>query len=415
MPSYAAFLGHQPHISIAELSASIRGFSLDAILRNEILLFQSPEHLDGESLRVLGGTVAIARQVTENDVGMSDVPQLLANEVESVTGKVTFSLRTFGIPPKEIRDLYRECKQLLKRQGRPCRYVGSEREPAAAVLVRDEGLLDGSHGCEMAVIRHGENDLWVGKTLAVQDVRSYSKRDMKKPVRDTTVGLLPPKLAQILLNFGRWLSQSGKTTKPVKGPEAAEDFVIYDPFCGTGVIPMEALLRHWNVLASDSSAKAVTGCEKNLEWIRKEEKIGKKEVSSRVWKQDARKPLTEAQKASVIVTETTLGPSLTSRPTLKDVQKLKTENERLQKEFLEAVASSLPGVSVACTWPVWYTSKGPVLLEKIHDQLLDLGFQAVLPPGVEPEDPRRPTLVYRRPDQFVGREIVLLRSTKRSM
>jgi hypothetical protein len=36
-------------------------------------------------------------------------------------------------------------------------------------------------------------------------VNAYAKRDMGKPVRDTGVGLLPPKLAQILLNFGSWL------------------------------------------------------------------------------------------------------------------------------------------------------------------------------------------------------------------
>lgn len=406
MPSFAAFLGHQPHISIAELSASIRDFKLQRILGNEVLLFESSLPLDSALLDTLGGTVAIARKLSDNDLSLEDVPSLLENELTGIKGKLTFAVRGYGVSASVIRDLYRNCKKKLKDAGRPSRYVGSERIPAASVLLKDAGMLDGSHGCEICVIRAGD-DLWIGRTVAAQDVNAYAKRDMGKPVRDTGVGLLPPKLAQILLNFGSWLVHGSSTENLTK------ELTVLDPFCGTGVIPMECLLRGWNVLASDSSQRAVSGCEANLEWMRKEHEILKKDVTSKVWKQDARKPFDLKEKPDMIVTETTLGPSLEKRAPLKEAQSWKSENEKLQEEFLRNVALSFPGVPVVATWPVWQTSKGPVRLEKVWTRLHEIGFRVAIPSAVDTEATGRPTLLYRRPNQFVGREIVLLQSTKK--
>jgi tRNA G10 N-methylase Trm11 len=83
---------------------------------------------------------------------------------------------------------------------------------------------------------------------------------------------------------------------------------------------MECLLRGWHVLACDASQKAVNGCEKNLEWLRKERSILKKNVRSEVWKQNALTPLKLSERPDVIVTETTLGPSLEKRAPLKEAQ-----------------------------------------------------------------------------------------------
>jgi hypothetical protein len=143
--------------SIAELSASIRDFKLQRILGNQVLLFESSLPLDSALLDTLGGTVAIARKLSDNDLSLEDVPSLLENELAGIKGKVTSAVRGYGVPASvEVRDLYRNCKRQLKDAGRPSRYVGSERVPAASVLLKDEGMLDGSHGCEICVIRDGD-------------------------------------------------------------------------------------------------------------------------------------------------------------------------------------------------------------------------------------------------------------------
>ncbi|MEI8230392.1 MAG: RsmD family RNA methyltransferase [Candidatus Peregrinibacteria bacterium] len=415
MPSYAAFLGHQPAISTAELSAVVPGFTLERIVRDSVALFQSTAELDDAFFQNLGGTIILARKLTDDVVTLEDVPSMLLPELkEARKGKVTFALRTLNLPKGAIRTLYRKCKDAIRSSGRPCRYVGGDREPAAVVLLRDAGLLDGKHGCELVVILE-EESLWVGRTIAAQNVTAYVKRDIGKPVRDTTVGLLPPKLAQILLNFGDWMAHGciTATPEPSKKAKKPEPLTVLDPFCGTGVIPMECLVRGWNVIASDLMLKAVNGCAKNIEWLRKEFKILKKDVSAEISKQDALKPFTFKQLPDVIVSETSLGPSLEGRPTQKDAGKMKTESERLEAAFIENCAATLPGVPLVITWPFWKIKNDTILLEKAWDAAHAAGYIATLPPGIEPSKPGRLSLLYRRPDQFVGREIVLLIPRKR--
>ncbi|MBI1812387.1 hypothetical protein HY285_00700 [Candidatus Peregrinibacteria bacterium] len=412
MPSYAAFIGHQPHLSMAELSASLPDFRIERILGGAVVIFSAGEILDEAFLRRLGGTIVIAKAFESAPTDWSTLPRLLVHETQTVKGKVTYSLRTHGLPPSTVSKLYRECKNALKKSGRPARYVGSEGKPAPSLVLHKEGLIGGKHGCEF-VIASGKEFLWMGKTVAAQDIEAYAKRDVRKPVRDTSVGLLPPKLAQILLNFGVWLVKGQQSQNRNSQFVIRNSLTVWDPFCGTGVIPMECLLRGWTALASDLSLKAVNGCTKNLDWLRKEEKIFKKDVESAVWKQDARKPFESKKKPDVIVTETNLGPALTGRPSQKSTATMRAENERLQEEFLRAVAQTLPGVPLVVTWPVWYNRKEQVRLEHVWSVVDELGYRSTLPPGIESDRENRLSLLYRRPDQFVGREIVLLQARRR--
>jgi hypothetical protein len=130
-----------------------------------------------------------------------------------------------------------------------------------------------------------------------------------------------------------------------------------------------------------------------------------------VWKQDATKPFGDPikEKPQVIVTETMLGPPLSERPTVRDATKIRNECDATEIAFLQNVAATLPGVPVIVTWPVWYLKTGPLFLEKVWKQLGDIGFKAVLPKGVKADMPGRTSLVYRRPDQIVGREVVILK------
>jgi len=241
---------------------------------------------------------------------------------------------------------------------------------------------------------------------------------MEKPVRDTRAGMLPPKLAQILLNLGGWLVRTRPSAAENLKSEIrkAQPPVVLDPFCGTGVIPLECLLRGWPVLASDASLKAVNGCEKNIEWIRKEYKVAKGATPSAVSKHDATDAFdfTKVKDSSlrrgpdVVVTETMLGPALNERPTAKDVQQWKSQAEALEGAFIANAAATLRGVPVALMLPVWYLRTGPVFLERVWTAVEKAGYRPVLPPGIGPSAPGRTTLLYRRPDQVVGREIVLL-------
>lgn len=407
MNEYAAVLGHQPHISIAELAATVEGFSLKTIIGKNLAVFEG-EKIAEDAIDHLGGILFLAERITDADVSMDDVPQILKQEVSSVKKKVTFSLRCFQVSPKDVRLAYKRGKEVLRKADKACRYIGSEKKPAPTAAVLGANIVGGKKGCELLIINQ-ESGLWIGKTIGVQNIDDYTWRDIEKPVRDTTVGLLPPKLAQVMLNFGAWQKRQNAEEKPKKTKRKKKEiYTVFDPFCGTGVIPLECMLRGWNVVASDVAQKAVNGTKKNVEWMRKERKILKKDVSDTVSKHDATKEFTLKDLPDMVVTETSLGPNLEKRPTKKDVTKLKSDNEKLQEAFLKNVAATLPGVPLVCTWPFWRMKDGNVYLEKIWDKLENIGYKAVMPDGVEVEDEQKPSLPYQRKDQFVGRQIVLL-------
>lgn len=401
MHTYVAFLGHLPALSLAELHACIPDMKVKRMISTNMAFFETEAELNQKNLETWGGTFLLAKQVAPDGTKLGEVPRTLCEQVANVKGKVTFSLRTFNVPHGKVKDLYRDCKKALKAKGVPARYVGTERKPAATVLLHETNIVGGKEGAEMVILGDGDF-LWIGKTVGAQDPNAYTKRDMTKPVRDTRVGLLPPKLAQTLLNFGLYMANDGREKK-------LKSLTVLDPFCGTGVIPMEAMLRGWTVLASDTSLKAVNGCEKNLDWVRKEYGILKKDVAASVWKQDAQKPFELKEKPDVIVTETTLGTPFASTPPSKDAMKARTEVEEIETGFLENVAATLPGVPVVCTLPVWFPKAGPLFIEKTWKKIHDIGFRPVLPPGTDPHHPERFGILYRRPDQSVGREIVLLK------
>lgn len=367
-----------------------------------VAIFSTAAPLANKDLQVWGGVFLLAREIPGAHE-LNDIPRLLREETKDVRGKVTFSLRALGVDKRKVHNLYRDIKNYLKKEGIPVRYIGNEQKPTVSAQLHDAGLITGKKGCEIVMLGDEENDfLWVGRMIAAQDPDRYTKRDMLKPVRDTRAGLLPPKLAQIMLNFGNWVARE-------VNPGLKKTVTVFDPFCGTGVIPMETILRGWPILGSDVSLKAVNGTEKNLDWIRKEEKILKRDVPSTLWKQDATKPFELKELPDVIVTETSLGPALTERANAKDAAKFRTECDALEIAFLENVAKTLPGVPVVATFPLWYVKAGPIFLEKVWKKLPDIGFTAVLPQGAVADSPGRTSLIYRRTEQFVGREIVILK------
>lgn len=419
MPLYAAFLGHQPHVSLAELSSVSDGLIVNNLIDPHIALFETPAPFETH-INTLGSIVLLGELSltplhwsgvkiadTKTSALLPEGINLLKNEIPGLLGKVlplkkrgkvTFSIRTFGIPKPVIKELYHLCKRYLKQHDRPSRYVGNEHQPAPPITLHTQGILD-KCGCELLVLFDG-NNLFVGRTIAAHHPDWYAERDVRKPVRDMVTGLLPPKLAQVMLNFGEWLVKKYESKN--------KKLIIYDPFCGSGVIPMEAILRGWPVLASDISQRAISATDKNLEWLRKTKKIFKKDVASSLWKHDATKPFNLKELPDVIVTETSLGDPLTRRPSHTQGEMFRRQSERLQAAFLTNVCVSLPSTPVVCTWPIWYTKTDIIALQKIWDTVRRLGYRPVLPPALHPQPHGRTSLIYRRPDQFVGREIVLL-------
>ena len=428
MPTYCAFLGHQPHISLAELCVLLPDIQVQKQWNQQIITFETEEELDGSWLRNVGGTVLVAQELASYPAGSRGGKEALENLIRPIlltqitksagggprnaSRKAVFSFRCFSIPRSDIRALYRSCKQYLKSKGMHSRYIGSEREAAKPGTLLLRGIP--GPGCSELVILHDEarKSIWIGATCAVQDITAYTQRDMGKPFRDMRTGLLPPKLAQVMLNFGLLVlpnpNPNPKTRDQSHRQNTWENITIWDPFCGSGVIAMEALLRRAHVLASDKSERAVKGCERNLTWLREREKTPRA-ISHHVWKRNALKPGDLPRTPALIVTETSLGPPLRDLPTKRDVAALMREAEELETAFFTAMAHACPEMPVVCIFPVYITRDGERhFLPKIFETIQKLGYRLTFPGNKHIAFTSRHTLLYLRPDQHVGREIACL-------
>jgi len=203
--------------------------------------------------------------------------------------------------------------------------------------------------------------------------------------------MLPPKLAQILIN----LAGGGKTEKKT----------VLDPFCGSGTILTEAaLMGYKNMIGSDESDKAVQDTQKNLEWSK--EKYGLENMEYRLEniKTEELDQFLNKESVDLVATEPYLGPQ---RGKIKTGQVVR-ELEELYSRSLKEIARVLKkGGQVAMVWPVFENGTKPI------DP--DIGELRILKPLPEKLGKNkklittsRNTIVYSREGQKVWREIVIL-------
>ena len=152
----------------------------------------------------------------------------------------------------------------------------------------------------------------------------YNFRDFSRPQKDLISGMLPPKLAKILIN----LSQTAKNK------------ALLDPFCGSGTILQEAaLLEYEKVIGTDISDKAIQDSLVNLEWVDKYFKL-KKIPQIFVW--DAQKISEKFTDESIngIATEPLLGPPLKGTEDKTQLNQIIKDLEPLYINFFNICTNS---------------------------------------------------------------------------
>lgn len=228
------------------------------------------------------------------------------------------------------------------------------------------------------------NTLYLTETISIQDIDFYSERDYWKPHRDAKVWMLPPKLAQILINLAWNITN------------------IWDPFCWLWVIPIEAYILWINeIYYSDIEKKMVLYSQKNLEWIK--EKFNLEIIKTKLeWFVNDVMIFKEIQ-VDTVVTEWYLWTPLENYATQEYIN-LVDENlsilwekalNNFEKNKIKKIVFCLPAFPQK-NWNIIFLRK---TLEKIKESKYTL--QAIW-------KNERKTIVYRRNNQFVNREIVKL-------
>lgn len=395
MKDYFFIFGNHPSLSAAELVSFFINKRMDYQIRHsghDFLVLRLGD-IANEINKYLGGTIKHGLVLGEyNDLPtVSNLFELMSPYV-SQDKKFYYG---FSFYPKfqaknKQSDLFRlglSLKTELKSHGQKVRLVNSKEVNLSSVVVSKNKLLT-DQGAEIILLQVN-NKLLVGRTLAVQDFTSLSFRDYSRPCRDDRSGMIPPKLAQMMINIG-----------------GGKDKILLDPFCGSGTILQEALLLGFSkVIGFDQSAKAVKDSKQNLEWLREKynTNLNKVEVG-KVDVKELNRSLAGRQ-VDIIITEPDLG-----SPHIQKFE-VNKEKQRLEKLYIVAFREFnkilIPSGRVVMIWPVWF---GEVYLDLIK-QITDQGFNKVKVLDKELGNiyplNKRDNLEYSRPGQRVIREITI--------
>lgn len=400
-------LGRQPAIGIAELESLYSAKSVKLIANNVALVDLQTDQINFERL---GSTVKLCRVINtfETDSWQSAsrqaVKQLNKNLplLPVLKKKVTlgFSAYGFDVSAREVQKIGIIIKNKLKSAGINVRLVPNNEVQLSSAQVLHNKLYT-PFKSEMVLVKSREGITYLCETVAVQDINAYTFRDRSRPKRDTFVGMLPPKLAQTIINLAVGeLNENEKTQKTT---------TIFDPFCGTGVVLTEAVLMGYAVYGSDLSHKMVDYSETNVKWIAEKYRLAN--VSSKIVQADANSHKWELfinpNKANkiVIAGEGYLGQPLGGQSVGREkIAKIIDECNQIMQGFLKNVATQLPNDSRLCiAMPVWFVGSDVFHLPTVNS-LPMLGFSRV-----EFEHAKQSDLIYHREDQQVGRELVVLR------
>lgn len=239
----AFFLGSHPEVSLAELRVVFG--SKESLRLMGIAMFDLDADLVQNSFFMLGGVPRWGIVVAE-----LDKTDNLENHVISVFNKqlkeapkkdYIFSL--FGVKLDKKR-LHHDFKDELSG----VKYDGRFDEVQHAPAVSEHVLKRGGH--EFSAIASG-NTVYIIKTVQVQDAKFWSITDAERPARDMKIGLLPAKLARMMIN----LSGAEPTGK------------IWDPFVGQATIAMQSAILGIPVLGTDKSAESIAKAKQNMQWL----------------------------------------------------------------------------------------------------------------------------------------------------
>lgn len=399
--------GRQPELGRAELEALYGSTDLTAAGENATLLDIDPTKID---FMRLGGMVKFCKVLTLLDTtNWNEIEKFLVNETPKhfqylEPGKLKIGFSVYGLEtnPRRMHATALKLKKAGKTLGRSIRIIPNEHLDLNSAQVLYNKLTQ-KLGWELVFVRHGNKTI-VAQSIAVQDIDKYAARDQERPWRDARVGMLPPKLAQIIINLAVGGSEGSKD--PVclpNGQGETKDLTIIDPFCGTGVILQEATLMNYRAYGSDLEPRMVEYAEKNLNWLK--DKYSDWQIQFGVEQADATTHVWGADVTSkaVIACETYLGRALTSLPDQGTLAKIINDCDTIHKKFLQNIArQTKPGFRLCIAVPSWKTSSGFKHLKTL-DSLEKMGYNRVKFKFSSNND-----LIYYRQGQTVARELVVL-------
>ena len=434
---HIALLGRQPEISLAELAAV---FGVDNVTRisQQFAKVQTAQF----DITTLGGTIKCAKVITELPASRTDKASLLAAS-HFITQhyqakwahsphKITLGLSAYNLAvgARDVQKTGLILKSSLKKSGTSLRLIPNDQPALSTATAHNNKLGSSPHKVELLLVKTTDRRLIIAESRGVQNITAYTRRDRHRPKRDAFVGMLPPKLAQIMLNLamgagsltgqksctGRIPAISSKSNASGNAVRRTIDLserlesdpltevgrrhpLILDPFCGTGTVLQEALLAGYDVVGTDLSQKMVDYTTENLSWLQSTFitpgnviDIHQADATTHRWP--------NSESLAAIVCETYLGQPFSAPPAPQKLAEVVGNCNHIITGFLTNIRPQLaPNTPLCIAVPAWYDASGRATHLPLIKNLQQLGYRQL----------NRTPLIYRRPDLIVARELLILK------
>lgn len=380
-------LGRQPELGLAELeslygAAYVQPAGAEAALVNRPVRF---ERLGGAMK--LGEVLEVLPTVAWPEIQWFLEQKVSRRIIDLPEGKIQLGLSVYGLSakPQQILATGLNLKKVLKKAGRSVRLTpNTERALNTAQVLHNH--LTGATGFEIMLIRDGNRTI-CARTTNVQAIDAYTLRDRARPKRDARVGMLPPKLAQTIINLA-------------SGNEDSTGKTLLDPFCGTGVVLQEALLMGFDAYGTDLEPRMVEYTKANLDWLAEKYNFtGKYDVETG----DATN-FHWRQPVDVVACETYLGQPFNTFPAPEKLEQVRGTCNAILEKFLENVGKQMKlGTRLCLAVPAWQQKPGRYIHLPALDRLEKMGYNRVSFEHVNAQE-----LLYSREDQVVARELLVI-------
>ena len=396
--TYIAFiLGRTPLMSIAELAALLPDEFADSVVVDKEFCIIEKKHDTAHYIKLLarlGGTIKIIEgDIVPPTQAIISLEARIDEILKKHEGKFLFAVNQYG-HPKFVRKLDRKkilkaLKAYVSAKGFSVRFVHKDlaENVAVPVLVHNHVM---TKGIDANTLFLDFDNVFVGATVAIQDIEAYTKRDAYRPARDMKRGLMPPKLAQVVVNIASRSITSEKNA-------------LLDPFCGAGGILVEGALMGHTMYGSDVDSAAVKDAKDNVAYAVPVEMREHVEIHA----EEARSIKSVPPAVAAIASEGFLGPIL-HRP----YEGMSIPYEEVQKvyvDFFSNLVRSKILLPVCITFPFYMDKRGKRLYcDTAIKKIEDLGYrreslvdESANPLGSEELD----QIDYIRTSQHVGRMI----------
>ncbi|RJR15568.1 methyltransferase domain-containing protein [Candidatus Microgenomates bacterium] len=410
MHDYIFILGNAHDLCREELVGVLKtlgfDFSIQKLYPPQCVQVTVTQPLPEEALiERLGGTVKIAEIIAPTS--SLDPQDLIATiRKKRTTWPKTFGLSAFTDKKLPLPKIAAVQKKVLEAEGVATRYVlPREGQELRSIVVQKQAVT------EFLIIENNA-DFIIAETKEVQNSEDWGKRDYDRPFVDPGIGMLPPKVARMLVNIAvaAISYQSSAIRQEKLGQNSSKGFTILDPFCGMGTVVAEALMIGTHVVASDIAAEMVNKSRKNIEWL-KSAYPKTQDLESRFLVSDAVHVSDQLKKNTMdaVVTEPFMGAlfekkgaQLYQKNKLVTLSHIKNTIKGLEKLFIGCFKNWYqvlkPEGVIVITLPEITIAHHTIFVKSVIDNCEKLGYTPVIGP-----------LTYARPEAVVRRQVYVFK------